>query len=109
MERWFDAGYFTVFLPVKRLGEAQFSTIQQLTKELGHLPFRTDIPSTPQQPPPLVSEAQKFNPMIYPTASAGKPAYVDDYLMQQQQQSRLFNRYIDRSFAEVSLTKIIFL
>ena len=102
MERWFDAGYFTVFLPVKRLGEAQFSTIQHLTKELGHLPFRTDIPSTPQQQP-LVSEAQKFNPMIYPTASTGKSGYVDDYLMQQQQ-SRLFNRYIDRSFEEVSLT-----
>lgn len=91
MERWFDAGYFTVFLPVKRLGEAKFSTIQQLTKELGHLPFRTDIPSTPQQPP-VVSEAQKFNPMIYPTASSsGNSAFVDDYLMQHQQ-SRLFNR-----------------
>jgi len=43
MERWFAAGYFTILLPVKRLGETQFSTIQQLTKELGRLPFRTDV------------------------------------------------------------------
>ena len=59
MERWFDAGYFTVHLPVKRFGEHQFSTIQQLTKEMGRLPFRTDQkPST--------------------------NAFVDDYLSQQQ-------------------------
>ena len=95
MERWYDAGYFTVFLPVKSLGETHFSTIQQLTKELGHLPFRTDIPSTPQQQP-MVSEAQKFNPMIYAATSTANTAYVDDYLMQQSRQNvqhpMLFNR-----------------
>jgi hypothetical protein len=105
MERWFAAGYFTVVLPVKRMGETQFSTIQQLTKELGRLPFRTDVPSLPptpvqkQQQQPIVSEPQKFNPMTYTAPSTSNSAYIDEYLMQQQQQSRqnvqhplLFNR-----------------
>jgi hypothetical protein len=104
MERWFAAGYFTVNLPVKRLGETQFSTIQQLTKELGRLPFRTDVPSLPPTPvqkqpqqQPIVPEPQKFNPMTY--TSTSNNTFIDDYLMQQQQQSRqnvqhplLFNR-----------------
>jgi hypothetical protein len=105
MERWFAAGYFTILLPVKRLGETQFSTIQQLTKELGRLPFRTDIPSLPPpvQQQPIVSEPQKFNPMTYATTSTANNAYIDEYLMQQQQQQQqrqnvqhpmLFNRYI---------------
>ena len=34
MERWFAAGYFTILLPVKRMGETQFSSIQQLTKRI---------------------------------------------------------------------------
>jgi hypothetical protein len=106
MERWFAAGYFTILLPVKRLGETQFSTIQQLTKELGRLPFRTDAPSHPstpvqkQQQQPIAVEPQKFNPMTYAsTSSTSNNAFLDDYLMQQQQQSRqntqhplLFNR-----------------
>jgi hypothetical protein len=104
MERWFAAGYFTILLPVKRLGETQFSTIQQLTKELGRLPFRTDIP-TPVQQQPIVSEPQKFNLMTYATTSTANNAYIDEYLMQQQQQqpprqnmqhSMLFNRYISK-------------
>jgi len=97
MERWFKAGYFTITLPVKRSGEAQFSTIQQLTQELGHLPFRTDIPAPVQQP--IVSEPQKFNPMTYAssTSTAANNAYLEEYLMQGQrqpnsQQSMLFNR-----------------
>ncbi|CAF1014462.1 unnamed protein product [Rotaria sp. Silwood1] len=104
MERWFAAGYFTILLPVKRLGETQFSTIQQLTKELGRLPFRTDAPTLPlpvqqqqQQQQPIVSEAQKFNSMLYATPSTANNAYIDEYLMQQQQsrqnlQHSLFNR-----------------
>lgn len=93
MERWFTAGYFTILLPVKRLGETQFSTIQQLTNELGHLPFRTDIPTPVQQP--VVSEPKKFNPMTYTSTSAN--TYLEDYLMQGQRQpnsqhSMLFNR-----------------
>jgi len=106
MERWFAAGYFTILLPVKRMGETQFSTIQQLTKELGRLPFRTDVPSMPpsiqpvQQQQPIVSEPQKFNPMTYAATSAANSVYIDDYLMQQQsrqnvQHSMLFNRYIE--------------
>lgn len=106
MERWFAAGYFTILLPVKRLGETQFSTIQQLTKELGRLPFRTDVPSHPstpvqkqQQQQPIAPEPQKFNPMTY-TSSSSNNAFLDDYLMQQQQQQSrqnvqnplLFNR-----------------
>lgn len=100
MERWFAAGYFTILLPVKRMGETQFSTIQQLTKELGRLPFRTDVPSVP--PPvqqPIVSEPQKFNPMTYAPTPTANNTYIDEYLMQQQprqnvQHSMLFNRYI---------------
>jgi PERQ amino acid-rich with GYF domain-containing protein len=102
MERWFAAGYFTILLPVKRMGETQFSTIQQLTKELGRLPFRTDVPPvqpTQQQQQPIVSEPQKFNPMTYAATSTANNAYIDDYLMQQQsrqnvQHPMLFNRYI---------------
>ena len=115
MERWFAAGYFTILLPVKRLGEAQFSTIQQLIKELGRLPFRSDAPShssagpvvQPQQP--IVSEAQKFNPMAYSGTAAGNSAYLEEYLMQQQRQnipsSMLFNRYLSHpgiSFSDCS-------
>ena len=106
MERWFSAGYFTILLPVKRLGEAQFSTIQQLTKELGRLPFRADAPSLPPTPvqkqPSVIHEPQKFNPMAYATPSTSSNTFVEDYLMQQQQQqqqsrqtqqqSLLFNR-----------------
>ncbi|CAF4504864.1 unnamed protein product [Rotaria sp. Silwood1] len=107
MERWFAAGYFTILLPVKRLGETQFSTIQQLTKELGRLPFRTDVsshPSTPvqkqqqQQQQTIVSESQKFNPLPYTTSSTVNNAFIDDYLMQQSQSrqnlqhSLMFNR-----------------
>ncbi len=99
MERWFAAGYFTILLPVKRLGETQFSTIQQLTKELGRLPFRNDVPSLPPTPiqkqQPVVPEPQKFNPMTY--TSSSNNAFVDDYLAQQQsrqnvQHPLLFNR-----------------
>ncbi|CAF3691301.1 unnamed protein product [Rotaria sordida] len=102
MERWFAAGYFTILLPVKRLGETQFSTIQQLTKELGRLPFRTDVsshPSTPvqkqQQQQSIVSESQKFNPLAYTTVNN---TFIDDYSMQQPQSRQniqhplLFNR-----------------
>jgi hypothetical protein len=111
MERWFAAGYFTILLPVKRLGETQFSTIQQLTKELGRLPFRTDVPSLPppvQQQQPVVPEPQKFNPMTYSAPSTANNAYIDEYLMQQQsrqnvQHSMLFNRYISTNF--ISLIK----
>ncbi|CAF0949761.1 unnamed protein product [Rotaria sordida] len=101
MERWFAAGYFTILLPVKRLGETQFSTIQQLTKELGRLPFRTDVSTLPSpvQQQPIVSETQKFNSMMYATPSTANNPYIDEYLMQQQQQPRqnlqhssLFNR-----------------
>ncbi|CAF4138529.1 unnamed protein product, partial [Adineta steineri] len=102
MERWFTAGYFTILLPVKRLGETQFTTIQQLTKELGRLPFRSDAPSLPSTPvqkqQPVVPEPQKFNPMTYATSSVSNNAFIDDYLMQQQQSrqnaqhSLLFNR-----------------
>ena len=107
MERWFTAGYFTVNLPVKRLGETQFSTIQQLTKELGRLPFRTDVPSHPttpvhkQQQQPIAPEPQKFNPLAYVSSSTSNNPF-DDFSMQQQQQqqqtrqnaqhSLLFNR-----------------
>jgi PERQ amino acid-rich with GYF domain-containing protein len=110
MERWFAAGYFTILLPVKRLGETQFSTIQQLTKELGRLPFRTDVPSLPSTPvqkqqQPIVPEPQKFNPMTYATSSSSSNnTFIDDYLMQQQQQQQqsrqnvqhpmLFNRSV---------------
>ncbi|CAM4908108.1 unnamed protein product [Rotaria socialis] len=97
MERWFEAGYFTINLPVKRFGEAQFSSIQQLTRELGRLPFRSDGPSIPpvvQQP--IVSESQKFNSMIFGTSSTANNNYLDDYLLQQQPrkniQQSLFNR-----------------
>ncbi|CAF4260970.1 unnamed protein product, partial [Adineta steineri] len=91
MERWFAAGYFTILLPVKRMGETQFSTIQQLTKELGRLPFRTDVPSLPppvQQQQTIVPEPQKFNPMTYVAPSTAANTYIDDYILQQQQQSR---------------------
>jgi len=121
MERWFAAGYFTVHLPVKRLGETQFSTIQQLIKELGRLPFRSDVPSLP--PPPVaaataasqpvlptqmpsqssISENQKFNLMNFPSGTPSNPsqsvgsAYLEDFLLQQQTRqsihpSMLFNR-----------------
>ena len=99
MERWFAAGYFTILLPVKRLGETQFSTIQQLTKELGRIPFRSDGPSLSPavQQQPIVPEPQKFNPMTYATPSTTNTAYLDDYLIKQSrqnvQQSMLFNRY----------------
>ncbi|CAF4255406.1 unnamed protein product [Rotaria socialis] len=102
MERWFAAGYFTVNLPVKRLGEAHFSTIQQLTKELGRLPFRTDVsslPSTPvqkqQQQQSMGPEPQKFH---LPSSATTNNAYIEDYLMQQSQlrqnvqHSTMFNR-----------------
>jgi hypothetical protein len=102
MERWFTAGYFTVHLPVKRMGEKQFSTIQQLTKELGRVPFRTDVPSLPssvQQQQSVVPESQKFNLMPYAPSSTANNAYIEEYLMQQQSRqnvphSMLFNRYI---------------
>ncbi|CAF1566550.1 unnamed protein product [Adineta ricciae] len=98
MERWFNAGYFTMALPVKRFGETKFSTIQQLRDELGRVPFRADAPTLP--PPvqqPVVPEPQKFNPMTYATPSATSNTFVDDYLLQHQprqnlQQSMLFNR-----------------
>lgn len=108
MERWFLAGYFTGHLPVKRFGETQFSTIQQLTNELGRSPFRTDLPSHPntpiqkqQQQQPVVSDAQKFNTMNYASSTMSNNPFLDDFSMhqQQQQQSRqnmsqsmLFNR-----------------
>lgn len=106
MERWFLAGYFTGNLPVKRFGENQFSTIQQLTNDLGRSPFRTDIPThpnTPMQKPAVASEAQKFNPMNFASSSMSNNSFLDDFSMlqkqQQQQQSRqntqqsmLFNR-----------------
>ena len=103
MERWFTAGYFTILLPVKRMGETQFSTIQQLTKELGRLPFRSDVPSVQpvQQQQPIASEPQKFNPMTYAatstSTSTANNAYIEEYLMQQQsrqnvQHSMPFNR-----------------
>ena len=89
MERWFAAGYFTILLPVKRLGELQFSTIQKLTEELGRLPFRTEIPSQSAQPPQqtsAVSGAQKNNSMSsYTAPSASNDAYIDEYLIQQHQ------------------------
>lgn len=106
MERWFLAGYFTGNLPVKRLGENQFSTIQYLTNELGRLPFRTDIPTLPNTPiqkqQPVVSEAQKFNSMNFASSSMSNNPFLDDFSMLQQQkqqqsrqnapQSMLFNR-----------------
>jgi len=100
MERWFAAGYFTVLLPVKRLGETQFSTIQQLTKELGRLPFRTDVPSLPttpvhkqqQQQQPIAPEPQKFNPMAYVSSSTSNNPFLDDFSMQQQQQQQQQSR-----------------
>jgi hypothetical protein len=107
MERWFAAGYFTVHLPVKRLGETQFSTIQQLTKELGRLPFRTDVPSLPttpvhkqQQQQSIAPEPQKFNPMAYVSSSSSTSnnPFLEDFSMQQQQSRQnvqhplLFNR-----------------
>lgn len=89
MERWFAAGYFTILLPVKRLGETQFSTIQKLTEELGRLPFRTEIPSQSvqqQQQASAVSGSQKTNPMSsYTTPSSSNSAYIDEYLIQQHQ------------------------
>ena len=98
MERWFAAGYFNILLPVKRLGEAHFSTIQQLTKELGRIPFRSDAPSLPppslpavqqqQQQQANILDPQKFNPMTYASSSAANNTYLDEYLMQQQQQPR---------------------
>ena len=103
MERWFAAGYFTTLLPVKRLGEAQFSTIQQLTKELGRLPFRSDGPSLPSPSLPAgqqqatILDPQKFNPMTYAPSSAANPTFLDEYLMQHQPRQNLqhamsFNR-----------------
>lgn len=99
MERWFQAGYFTVSLPVKRLGETQFSTIQQLIKEMGRLPFRNDSPTiSPPNQQPVVPESQKFNPMMFGKSPTANNTYLEDYLLQQQQQSRqniqqaLFNR-----------------
>ncbi|CAF5143053.1 unnamed protein product, partial [Rotaria magnacalcarata] len=64
-----------------------FSTIQQLTKELGHLPFRIDVsslPSTPvqKQQQSMGSEPQKFH---LPSATTINNAYIEDYLMQQCQ------------------------
>lgn len=112
MERWFAAGYFTIFLPVKRMGETQFSSIEQLTKELGRLPFRTDVPSSPLPPQqPIVSEPQKFNPMTYAATSTANNTFVDDYLMQQQSRqnvppSMLFNRYSPITLEEVIPMKI---
>lgn len=100
MERWFNAGYFTVHLPVKRMGETQFSSIQHLTQELGRLPFRTDVsslPTTPvqkQQQQSMVSESQKFNP----ASATSSNAFLEDYLLQQSQlrqnmqHSLMFNR-----------------
>lgn len=121
MERWFAAGYFTTSLPVKRFGEAQFSTIQQLFKELGRLPFRSDAPSHPSAAPavqpqqPIVSEAQKFNPMAYSATPPGNSAYLEEYLMQQQQQqqrqniqhSMLFNRYLSRKAVHVRPSVVV--
>ena len=112
MERWFAAGYFTILLPVKRSGEPHFSTIQQLTKELGRLPFRNDaslVPPTPpiqpQQQPTAVSDAHKFHSMTYNSpsttaaaAAATANAYMEEYLLQQHQARQnaqhplLFNR-----------------
>jgi hypothetical protein len=118
MERWFAAGYFTILLPVKRLGETQFSTIQQLTKELGRLPFRTDVPSLPppvqQQQQPVVPEPQKFNPMTYAAPSTANNAYIDEYLMQQQsrqnvQHSMLFNRYLYKKMIEIFNRKFLYI
>ena len=97
MERWFQAGYFTGHLPVKRLGESQFSTIQQLTNELGRSPFRTDLPTHPNTPiqkqQSVVSDAQKFNTMNYVSSTMSNNPFLDDFSMhqqpkQQQQQSR---------------------
>ena len=120
MERWFAAGYFTTSLPVKRFGEAQFSTIQQLFKELGRLPFRSDAPSHPSAAPavqpqqPIVSEAQKFNPMAYSATPPGNSAYLEEYLMQQQQQQRqniqhsmLFNRYLSRKAVHIRPSALV--
>ena len=96
MERWYAAGYFTMSLPVKRLGEQQFSTIEQLVTELGRLPFLTDISSAKQQQA-IVSESQKLTPLIYSTASTVNNPYLDEYLMKQQarqniQHTTSFNR-----------------
>ena len=94
MERWFAAGYFTILLPVKRSGEPHFSTIHQLTKELGRLPFRNDatlVPPTPpmqqqQQQTAAVSDAHKFHSMTYNAPSASSTnAYMEEYLLQQHQ------------------------
>jgi len=43
MERWWQGRYFPAHLPVKRLGENEFTTIQQLWKELGRSPFSSDV------------------------------------------------------------------
>ena len=45
MERWLSAGYFSGSLPVKRAGDAEFSTIQKLTELFGRLPFRSESSS----------------------------------------------------------------
>jgi hypothetical protein len=86
MERWFTAGYFTVLLPVKRLGETNFSTIQQLSKELGRLPFRVDSSSSiVQRQQPTASISQKNNSNSFSPTSTSTNAYIDEYLIQQHQ------------------------
>ncbi|CAF0764483.1 unnamed protein product [Didymodactylos carnosus] len=64
MERWFSAGYFTILLPVKRIGDMHFTTIRDLTEKLGHLPFTTasgTVPSlvTKQQPVAIIEQQQQ--------------------------------------------------
>ena len=114
MERWFAAGYFTVLLPVKRYGETQFTTIQQLIKELGRLPFRSDaspvpLPATGSIQQPMVTETSKINAATYPTSSGKNNNYFEDSFVQSQaqqqqrsaaQQSALFNRYKIQSNTE---------
>lgn len=103
MERWFNAGYFTVLLPVKRHSETQFTTIQQLMKEMGRSPFRSDIPSLPIQSSTnsisssVVSEAMNFETLPYSGGPTSNSNTLDELLMQPQQrasaqQLNLFNR-----------------
>ena len=78
MTEWFNSGYFTMALSVRRACDERYVQLGELTKMLGRLPFLSGSAGTPHHPP---LKAADVHPMV---AEQEKLQMIQQQLMQQQ-------------------------
>lgn len=78
MTEWFNSGYFTMALSVRRACDERYVQLGELTKMLGRLPFLSGTAGNPHHPP---LKAADVHPMV---AEQEKLQMIQQQLMQQQ-------------------------